>query len=384
MENNLFFNIDGIDYFIDKVYLEYEQPELFTVYNIVGNRFLVMLTDEQTEGYLMISISNTKLLQLEYGNISIRDAFLQPEMKDVTRIKKENGAFVKLNVQPLQIPESELPSEDAKLNWNHLTMPQIKEDLYQFAKERQTDIIDIRVDSEQTRNHTIDSKEFGSLLIILNEAVNIVAKEQRRRQGKKRGLTAGCSLKYIGNYAGSFGIRLEGEETSNLLGETALTSVLAELFEILKANGTGDLAEFVKSSSLDNTKALRKLLKYSNDNDASLDFSFATPNPQFYREVIWDKDISKSSLKYLDTLIRDEERDEEFIGDLISVSKKNNNFGFLIEGQEEITGKIDPSLKERVFKVKCHAKIHVKRSIKITNANETEEKFRLIGLEEIE
>ncbi len=45
---------------------------------------------------------------------------------------------------------------------------------------------------------------------------------------------------------------------------------------------------------------------------------------------------------------------------------------------------IDASLKETKFTVKSHAKIRVKKTIKITNANEIEEKYRLVSYEKLD
>lgn len=123
-------------------------------------------------------------------------------------------------------------------------------------------------------------------------------------------------------------------------------------------------------------------MKYSSDNNAALDFSYSTPRARYHGQAVWNSDFSKSTLKYLDQLISEEVKSEEYIGNLVSVSAKTNNFQFETE-TEEIKGKIDPSLKETEFIVKSHAKIKVQKTIKITNANEIEEKFRLISYERL-
>ena len=249
------------------------------------------------------------------------------------------------------------------------------------AQTRQRDIFDIRVISEETEHHTIDAKKFGSLLIIVNDSIKEIAKERNRKAGKKRGLTSGCSLRYLGSYAGSFGIRLEAEGYSDLLDETQLTPILDELFQLLEIKGNEDLSKMVKERPFAYANALRKLLKYSSDNNAGIDFSFVTPRAFYQRTASWKSDFSKSTLIYLNQLISEESKEEEYIGNLVSVSTKQNNFTFETDSNEEIKGKIDPSLKELTFEVKSYAKIKVVKTVKITNANETEEQFRLIGYE---
>lgn len=377
-----FFTINNIDYYLDKIFLEYEQPELFTVCNVVGGLFLVMLIDATEEKWLMTPISAKKLCELEYGKIYIKDAFVNPEI-NIGIVSLIDGEYFFENINSQDIKNEYLPADDARLNWNNVPMPYIQEDLYKMAALRQRDILDIRVISEETKYHTIDAKKLGSLLIIVNDTIKSIAKEQNRKKNKKRGLTAGCSLRYIGNYEGSFGIRLESEENSNLFDETKLTPVLNELFQLLAINDTDDISKLVVEKSFDYSKALRKLLKYSCDTNAELDFTFITPKATHQGKATWETDFSKNTLKFLDHIMKETVKDEEYIGDLVSVSTKQNNFTFITETEDEIKGKIDASLKEVPFVVKSHAKILVKRTIKITNANEIEEQFRLIKYEKL-
>ena len=377
------FTLENIDYYLDSIYLECEQPELFSVVNAVGASFLVMLTNDDEGTWLMSPISTLKLRKMEYGEISIREPFECPELGYVLRVKLIGKNYVVEKVKPEQIDEKELPYEEARMNWDNIPVPMVEDELCEISRKRQKEIFDIRVISDKTQDHTIGSKELGSLLIAVNDVVTTVAKARNKELGRRRGLTSGCGLRYVGSYAGSFGIRLEGEEFVDLTDESRLTPVLKKLFEMLMKKEREEIAYMVRESSFDYTKAFRKLLKYSSDNNATLDFSYTTPGALTQRKALWEKDFSKETLMYLDQLIKDEIKEEEYIGDLISVSTKQRKFGFVTDAQEEICGSIDSLLKEYVFKVKCRAKIKVQKSIKITNANETEEKYKLIAIEEI-
>lgn len=381
MSSEIFFTIENVNYYLCDVFLEYEQPELFTVSDAIGSKFLVMFVDAENNKWLMLPVSAAKLLKVEYGEITIKDAFIHPEI-NVKIIHYINGTYHEEIIDVNDIKDDYLPLDDARLNWDNLPMPIISDDLIHAAAARQKDIFDIRVISEETRDHTINAKKFGALLIAAEEAIKSIATVRNRKAGVKRGLTAGCSLRYIGNYAGSFGIRLEGEDSSNLLDESRLTPVLNELFQMLEITELADISRLVKEKSFEYASALRKLLKYSSDNNAALNFSYSTPRARYHGQATWNSDFSKSTLKYLDQLISEEVKSEEYIGNLVSVSAKTNNFQFETE-TEEIKGKIDPSLKEAEFIVKSHAKIKVEKTIKITNANEIEEKFRLISYERL-
>ncbi len=384
MDKEKVFTLEGVDYFLDRIFLEYEQPELFSVSNEADGIFIVMLVDEVSEKWLMTPISASRLCKLEYGAISIREVFVHPEIKKVQLVEIDGEDYSVSYMVPEEIGEDYLPLEDARLNWDNIPMPQINEQLYEIARRRHRDIFDIRVDSGQTKDHTIKSKDLGLLLIILQDGIFSFAKNRNKNLGIKKGLTAGCTLRYAGSYPGSFGLRLESEEMCNLLGETNLTPVLNELFTFLQINNLDILSQMVKNYSFDCSKSLRKLLKFSCDNEASLDFAYATPLYKNQGKVVWKKENTRATLEYLDRLIKDEVKDEVYVGDLITIIKKQNKFGFITENGDEINGEIDPSLKERKFTVKSHAKIFVKKSIKITNLNETVEKYSLVGIEELD
>lgn len=385
MNKDSYFKIEGIEYFLKEVYLEYEQPELFTVCDIIGTSFLTMLISDginEAESWLMMPVSYPRLFSLEQGEISIREAFLQPEMGVLYRVVKQQDIFEKREIKPEQLLESELPLEDARLNANETPDSQISDTLFDEANSIRKDIFDIRVDSDDTKNHTIDARQLSLLLSCVTDGVLCVAKEARKRQGVKRGLTDGCSLRYVGSRAGSFCVRLEGEESSDLLGETKLTPILSQLFIWLQALKSEDMSDFIKSVSLDVTKSLRKILKFSSDHDATIDFSFASPSK--HNKVVWEKEYSRNTLIKLNALISAEERDEEYVGELVSVSTKGKSFELKSDDGDIISGEIDTSLLERKFTVKSRVKIQVKRSIKINNANETDEKFKLVDFSEIE
>lgn len=382
MKGTYYFTIADIDYYLDKVYLEYEQPELFTVCNAVGGIYLVMLVDCVNEKWLMMPISAAKLRSLEYGKIYIKDAFTNPEI-NISIVDFENGQFISRSILPQNIDNDYLPIDDARLNWNDIPMPNIKDDIYDMAASHQRDVFDIRVISEETTDHTIDVKNLGSLLLIINDTVKTIAKERNKKAGKKRGSTMGCSLRYVGNYAGSFGIRLESAENSDLLDETKLTPILKELFDLLKIDSLESVSKTVKEKSFAYSGALRKLLKYSYDNNAGLNFSFTTPRSSYQGEAIWKSDFSKDTLNYLDKLISEEIKEEEYVGTLVAITTKQYKFSFITNTEEEIKGRIDESLREFPFTVKSYAKIKIKKTIKINNANETEETFCLIDYKKL-
>ena len=66
-------------------------------------------------------------------------------------------------------------------------------------------------------------------------------------------------------------------------------SLLKRLFEMLDKKEREEIACMVKESSFDYTKAFRKLLKYSSDNNATLDFSYTTPYAITQRKALWEK-----------------------------------------------------------------------------------------------
>lgn len=87
MNKKLMFTLGNVSYYLDTVYLEYEQPELFSVVDAIGTSFLVLLTNEDEGTWLMAPISTMKLRKMEYGEINIRDPFSNPELGYIIRVK---------------------------------------------------------------------------------------------------------------------------------------------------------------------------------------------------------------------------------------------------------------------------------------------------------
>ena len=54
-------------------------------------------------------------------------------------------------------------------------------------------------------------------------------------------------MRYVGSYAGSFDIRLEGEEFINLTDESKLAPVLKRLFEMLDKKEREEIIWFIKN-----------------------------------------------------------------------------------------------------------------------------------------
>lgn len=119
MNKKLMFTLGNVSYYLDTVYLEYEQPELFSVVDAIGTSFLVLLTNEDEGTWLMAPISTMKLRKMEYGEINIRDPFSNPELGYIIRVKLLNDHYIGEMVSPEQIEEKELPYAEAKMNWNN-------------------------------------------------------------------------------------------------------------------------------------------------------------------------------------------------------------------------------------------------------------------------
>ena len=140
MNKKIVFTLDNVDYYLDMVYLEYEQPELFSVVNAVGASFLVLLTSEDENTWLMSPISTIKLRKMEYGEINIREPFVSPELGYVLRIKLLENNYVVEKVKPDNIEEKELPYEEARMNWDNIPVSSVADELMEISHRRQKEI----------------------------------------------------------------------------------------------------------------------------------------------------------------------------------------------------------------------------------------------------
>lgn len=376
MSNELFKKINGVDYYISKVYLSYVEPELFSVCNILGHQYLVMLVDEDEQKWMMIDASFSRLRDVEYGVISVKEAFLHPEIDDVTIISK-NGENISLEkINSANIPVKYLPLDYVKLNWQNEPIPQESEDLQAFASRRRRDAFAIRVISKDTVWHTIPAGKMGSILSCTNSLYHNATKLWNLKRGRKKNLFEYGSLIYAGDFPGSFGMRLEGECDTNFMGDSPVTPIFEVLFSILDSANGLTTKKLVDETTSEVIKSYRKLLKLAATENYELEFTCATPN-KISGRTYWNHEYSRNRLLELDKLIENETKTEQYYGRLYSIQKDISKFGFEIEDGRKIEGKIDESLSHYQFKVESMNTIKVETTMSIKGTGEIKESFRL-------
>lgn len=116
-ETEKVFTFDQEEYYLDRIFLEYEQPELFSVFNKVGNKFIVMLVADNK--WLMTQISKDRLLAMEDGSITIREIFTKSQKQQIQLIERFEDGFAVSILVPGEISEDYLPAEGAKLSWSN-------------------------------------------------------------------------------------------------------------------------------------------------------------------------------------------------------------------------------------------------------------------------
>lgn len=379
MNNELFNNINGIDYYVSKVYLSYVEPELFSVYNFLGHQYLVMLVDEDERKWMMIDASFPRLRDVEYGVISVKEAFLHPEIDEVTIISKNGINVVSQKIKCADIPDSYLPLDYVKLNWKNESIPQGYGDLQSFASKRRRDALSIRVISKDTEYHTFHAGKMGDMLSCMNLLFYHATKVYNLRNGKKKNLFQHGNLNFVEGFLGSFGMRLEGECDTDFMGNSSVTPVFDVLFSILDSTNGLSTQKLVDETTSELIKSYRKLLKLATSESYELEFMSATPNKVCGR-TFWNYDYSRKRLLELDKLIENETKTDQYYGRLYLANKKNFNFGFETEDGKRIEGKIDESLRNYQFKVESMNTIKVETTMNLKGTGEIKESYRLIEI----
>lgn len=102
------------DLYISRVYLFYEEPQIFSCVNTEGQMYLVIAIPKDglsaDNAWLLLPISETRLSQAERHEIDTRALFLRPESRLLLALK--NGeTFAAKHIRPEQLTDNILPQD---------------------------------------------------------------------------------------------------------------------------------------------------------------------------------------------------------------------------------------------------------------------------------
>lgn len=356
------------DLYIDKVYLFYDEPQVFLCLSkSFINYFTVLVSNsDNKKEWLASSVSKQFLGMIENDQVEIRSVFTEPE-SEVYRIIQTISGIELIQESPNRIPDSDLPLKNAYLEMENRVNDVVQADpVLNVVRSERRDVIRLSIEKSDSHSTEVGCLELSEILNSTQELFYAIANKAGSLRGSvPKAIKEKATLNVVRTFAASFGVELKSPQIGNIFNETDLTETVLEFTELMeKSDRSDDLKEYLHNSNPRVAMKYRQFLRTAVSNDIGLKIESATANEkQFF------KHFTSSDLNACFTIISEEMKNiierEHLAGHIVAVDTTNMTFKFLLNTGDKIKGSIDNQLLElvKVFQVPIAAEVDVDATI---------------------
>lgn len=384
-----FLKIDLLgDLYISEIYFFYEEPQIFSCTDKIGQKYLVLLINMDTKEWIINPISEAQLSLIKNNRISFRESFLNPEVGFIWKVNLNVGSEIAsaIQISPNLLDDTDLPDNDLYCDWTQSDLMPISDDnIIQTSKKEGRDIVDISLEVAGGHQREIDCEVLGEILTNTQQLIYSLAYKSNSLKGKYPKLIKDRNTLYVaGTFAASFGIRFKSYDLCNLLGETEVTDTLNILSNLFSTkNSVTELKCFLDKQSKRSVIKYRNLMKTLFEANAGFKVKVASPNNNYSYIRFSSTDIIEN-LKALDGEIKNMVSIETMYGEIVGINVERKTFAFKsIEG-EHITGKLSENFTDKIFEVPKNVEIKVEQQVDLNDLTHEEKYiYTLLEIEEI-
>jgi|LSQX01.3.fsa_nt_gb hypothetical protein len=374
---------------IKDIFVYYDEPLMFSCENQFRQLFLANCVeeDEVKKTWIIVPISNSRLLYARRGSISVHKLFSEPEGEFLWRVEEyvDEKISYAFQILPNELCNEELPTEDAYFEpiKDDFLSEQDREIVLTSVNEKRT-IIDLSLEPDNGHTHEIPPDVLGKTLCEFQDLVYCIA---HRTGGvgspTPRRVIEDNQLNVTGMYAASFGIRLKSRDLANIFGETLVQHTLNTLGALLRSASNNDEIKNVLSVLSPKVGLrYRKLLLTLTKNNLGVKTYIASPNKDF-KEIFLSSSELHNSLEALESEINNSSRIIKYEGVLVGADVSNKSFAFIPFEEKKINGRIADDINIEKFIVPVDVKVKIKETIEI-NAMTKKEDISYLLLEVID
>ncbi|MCC3378443.1 DUF6575 domain-containing protein [Paenibacillus farraposensis] len=402
------------------VYEYVDGPKVFSCISDLGQKYIVNWIDTSptTDTWFYVAVSDKRLQAVNSGEISLREVILNSERKSIYQVvtpARGLGEVIISKRKVTTIIEDELPDVDSfvdvfventeimpskgetpcfssttegkqaakrepvtnevpvevvpeviKKNKQVSKLPP-KEDTRKVALFSRRDVLDLSFNVKGTHQYELDALVLGYALVHTQELVNYIPLEKKQSGRYKLGKDQSRKgkLKAVGLYAASFGIRLESEVESDLLGDTELSHTLEALMKLIES--TDNIEKFkiyIGNLNIKATKIYYDFLKLLNEEDIELTAEWASPNSK-HRISRLDHVTISNAIRAINEETKQEQTIIKIVGDLVGINVKRNKFNLITDNEEHVHGTISKALRDKQFTVPLRVEATVKETTEV-------------------
>lgn len=222
----------------ERVLQYYDGPRLLLQKNQAGQIFLAWWSDsdETTERWIYLPISEPRLHSVLSGVISSHEALREPEdgfLLVIDRNVDDQGIETVLTDLDA-LPEDAFPLPHAKLS-----IP-VPEEISGIPSRGRAHLLDVRLEGNPTDETgrvgaSIVGQFIGNLQRLLHALGQVKEGHPTQRGVISSTVQSMTRLDIIGGYVGSFGVRFETHAEDDMLGNSLVRDSLASLFDLFEA-----------------------------------------------------------------------------------------------------------------------------------------------------
>jgi hypothetical protein len=339
------------DFDIDKVYMEYDGPRVFSCRDRSRSLFLCLWVEESFDydRWLFVPVSQRRLDATVTGILSLRDAVEQAENGWVWLVKTADDVASSTYemISASAVPQRFLPPSDLRLAIRNARALVEPVDPVTEAVQGRRNVIYMFLDPLGLRPSEIQASLLGRMLVSTQNLVSLLSSSDHSTRGRlPLDLEEATTLLYTGQVCGSFGARLEAQDAGDLFGNALISEGLNNIVRLL--NSSTD-TNALRSSLFDigprAAVQYRQLLKTAFDSGSGLRMQWGTPTRGSGSAMLTREQIS-AALELFGRAEPELKNTLKVSGRLVGVNVFRKKFEFVTDDGIHFTGTYDSDFEQ--------------------------------------
>lgn len=373
--------------YVTEEIIYYDKLLTFVCKNEIGNLFLASCLDlDEIEQWLFLPLSEARLIQVLRGSITAYEAFKNAELGFLWKAELKANNYTSGTAYKVIANDKDLPDKDIVFDiYAEETFSLKNEERFKIVEQAQNErreILDISLELNDTHTHEIEAALLGKILKQTQNIVNIIAHKKGVNAKVPKIIKEENKLVYTGEYAASFGIRLKSNNLANILNESSLQENLRIFMNLLEAKDEVEkITDILKGLNPAVIQYYNDFLSVLKKENIAIKTYCAFSNEEYRAFNLSSEDIKKC-LEVINADIKEIVKEDIFEGKVVAIDTTNNNFKFISEDNQTISGVINDSLSIQEYILPKSAKVKLKIKSKLNDFTGKERlEYELIELD---
>lgn len=357
-----------------EVFVYHDRPLLFSAQDILGHKYLAVLTDEEDtfEDWIYVAVSQSRLEMIRSGGIDLHDAFGKPENNIIFKIRNNFDGDEEINsIFAYDLPIELLPKKNTRLNLSTQTSLTLFEEVNR-AISTLREAISLKLNFHQINRTEAPAHTLGNILVSFQDSLNSLIRGE-------------AWLRVVGFKSGSFDVLLDAEAQSDLFDNSNVAEALKLLEKFIESSNS---EEFDRNLLLLDTRAkksLKKLLENISGDVISTEIQWHSPKSTKSGKIFISSEKALSIYEKIKQLSEPQIKIYEIKGNLKGIDLKTKHFRIdSADNENSYSGYMeDDAVENSVVQSAQLNQTYLATIQESTNPEESITKYRLIKLDHI-